>query len=108
MIKGRARFDGIALGEMTVSFFGPSVSLVAKAAFVNSETGLTHGSTTHERWSPEALEKLSELRALLEREIARVHFTDLHADDVARTAAEGGTTRAHGLAEHLAGDAPPL
>ena len=74
----------LASSRPTVSFFGPSVSLVAKAAFVSSETGQTHGYTTHERWSPAVTEKLNELRALLEREIACVHFADLHAEEGAK------------------------
>jgi len=107
VIKGTARFDGIAVGEIQGNFLGPSTKLTAKAAFVNSESGHTHGWTTQEQWSPETLAKLKELRSLMEADLARVHFSG-----AAGPAAPGLTFSSSapegGLGEYVAGDTPSI
>lgn len=77
MIRGAAKFDALALGELTVSFLAPgNPQMKAKAAFVNSRTGSTHGWTTAEAgaWGKDTIAKLAELRALLERDLAAIHL----------------------------------
>ena len=108
MIRGTPQFDGIAAGEVSMNFMGASFRMTAKAAFVNSKTGQTHGWTTHETWSPAIIEKVKELRALLEAEIAQSHFSDV---DGARTPGIKFTKESEppaGLGEHLSANAEPL
>lgn len=103
MIVGAAKFNSLALGELTVKFLGPSVHIEAKAAFVDTRTGQTHGWTKNEQWGPAVVEKLKELRALMELDFGKLHFDnggDTLVGDVGpvRSAArpeEGG------LGEHL-------
>ncbi len=45
MIRGNAKFDSISVGEFSGSFLGSTLAFEAKAAFVNSKTGDTHGWT---------------------------------------------------------------
>jgi len=71
-----ANFDKIVVGEISVDLLTASPKLSAKAAFVNTKTGSTHGWTTGTQWSAETVEKLRELRALMERDLESVHFAD--------------------------------
>jgi len=105
MIKGTPKIDGIAVGEFVVKFTGPQVQFTAKAAFVNNKTGETHGWTDalSASWSPTTMEKLQELRALMEIDLGRLHLEGggevlvgpRSAAPVAQQAHEGG------LGEHL-------
>ena len=97
MIRGTAKFDALAIGELTVNFLGPTTKVVAKAAFVASETGHTHGWTTNESWSPETIQKLRELRQAMEMDLAKIHF----GDGVSAIATEGLQVPAAGLGEFL-------
>lgn len=74
MIKGSTKFDAIAVGEFTAAFIGPTLEFKAKAAFVDSKTGQTHGWTTNQTWSPPTLAKLHELRALMEADLGAMHL----------------------------------
>ncbi len=74
MIKGTAKFDGIAIGEFSVSFIGQTLDFKAKAAFVNSKSGDTHGWTAHNTWSPQVVAKLKELKELMEIDLGATHF----------------------------------
>jgi hypothetical protein len=71
-----ARFNGIALGELSVNFLEQPSKVVAKGAFINTQSGATHGWTTCQQWSPDTLAKLKELRELMEQDMAAVHFAD--------------------------------
>jgi hypothetical protein len=104
MIRGNARFDGVAVLEGSFSFLGASNGLEGKAAFVNSKTGDTHGWTTNKQWSPQVLEKLKELRALMEVDLGQLHLEGGGEVLVAPTGA--GTVLSEsrgtgGLGEHL-------
>lgn len=74
MIKGTTKFDGVVVGEFTAIFMGPTLDFKAKAAFVNSKTGQTHGWTTNQTWSPPVVAKLQELRALMEADLGAIHL----------------------------------
>lgn len=106
MIKGTAKIDGIAVGEFTATFIGPSHECVAKAAFVNSKNGETHGWTTNKtRWSATTLAKLKELRESMEVDLAAIHLdgeSELVVTSTPSFAREGG-----GLGEHLDGGTVP-
>ena len=74
MIRGQPKFDGIAIGEFTAIFLGPTLEFTAKAAFTNSKTGETHGWTKHTHWSKNTIAKLQELRAAMEMDLGQEHF----------------------------------
>ncbi len=74
MIRGNPKFDGMAVLEGSFSFLGASNGLEGKAAFINSKTGDTHGWTTNKQWSPQVIEKLKELRALMEVDLGQLHL----------------------------------
>lgn len=76
MIRGSAKFDGVTVGEASCSFLGATIHLEAKAAFVNTKTGDTHGWTKNTQWSPEVIAKLHELRMLMEMDLGRLHLHD--------------------------------
>ena len=71
-----AKFDGIALGELSVNFIEAPAKIVAKGAFISRQGGQTHGWTTNHQWSTETIEKLRELRQLMERDMEAIHFAD--------------------------------
>jgi hypothetical protein len=74
MIKGVTKFDGVAVGEFTAVFTGPTLDFRAKAAFVDSKTGETHGWTTNQTWSPTTITKLKELREMMEVDLGMKHL----------------------------------
>jgi len=98
MIRGTAKFDGLALGEGSFNFLGPTTHLEAKAAFINSQTGDTHGWTKNIAWSPAVMEKLKELRALMEADLGRIH---LSGGDFASPYSAPNRPDMGGLGEHL-------
>ena len=104
MIRGNPKFDSVSVGEGNFSFLGSTLQFEAKAAFVNSKTGDTHGWTKNTQWSPPVVEKLKELRALMEIDLGRLHLEN--GGEVLVTTATGmgggATPTEHGgLGEHL-------
>ena len=71
-----SKFDRLAIGEMTANFLSVPAVLKAKAAFVDSTTGATHGWTECFNWSPATSAKMAELRASMEADLERIHFVD--------------------------------
>lgn len=106
MIQGRAKFDGIAVGEGTFSFLGTTLKFEGKAAFVNSRTGDTHGWTTNTQWSPAVIEKLKELRAAMELDLGRLHLAD-GGEVLVGTGSSVARDSGGGLGEHL-GNTPQV
>jgi hypothetical protein len=105
VIVGNVRFTGLAAAEGTFSFISSTgVQLKAKAAFVDPKTGKTHGWThTEMGWSKETLVALENLRTCIERDLSRVHFTEMDG-----FSADSETTRAGtpgGIGESLREDA---
>lgn len=104
MIQGAPKFSGLAVGEITVNKMGPTLKMEAKAAFVDPKTGSTHGWTTGNQWSPTTVVKLGELLALMEEDMARIHFdgggttSDSPITPVRQVPGVSG-----GLGEHVAG-----
>lgn len=93
-----AKFNGIALGELSVNFMESPAKIHAKAAFINTQTGQTHGYTTCHQWSPDVIEKLRELRALMERDVSALHFVDAVVSSASPT-----TTGSGGMKEGFTG-----
>lgn len=101
MVRGTAKFDGIAIGEFSVNFLGATVKMNAKAAFVGSESGATYGWTSNEQWSPETIAKLRDLQAAMEADLARIHFSATAELQQAAAPYIGQVPPMGGLGEHL-------
>jgi hypothetical protein len=101
-ISGTPKFSALDLKEMSAEISGTSIALSGKAAFVNPSNNATHGWTKAEGsvWSKETIEALLELRAQMEKDLARLHFEGQSvASDGSRPLELGG------LGEHLGQDA---
>jgi len=96
------KFDAIRIGELSVNFMTPPVSLSAKAAFVCTKTGATHGWTHGGNWSKETIEKLHALRESMENDLASTHFEDAFG-----VTTYDGMPPVSGLGEHL-GSVPQI
>ena len=92
------KFNGIALGELSVQFLESPAKIIAKGAFINTESGTTHGWTTCHQWSPATIAKLKELRSLMEQDMAALHFVDASVSTTVGTPTGGG-----GIAEGFKG-----
>ena len=100
MKKGTLRPNGITLASFEADFVNPPTGkMTAKAAFVNSETGATHGWTTQQIWSPATIQKLGELKEAMEVDLAGAHFVNGEEDAGPAPRQQGLST---GLGEHLA------
>lgn len=108
MIRGTPKFDGVACAEGSFNFFGTGPALVSKAAFINTKTGDTHGWTENKVWSRATVEKLQELRALMDIDLGVRHLEnggESLAGPEAPAAAKGGFGDANsGLGERLGSD----
>lgn len=103
MLRGNVRFTALAMGEGSFSFLTPTVQLKAKAAFIDPDTGKTHGWTeTGAGWSPETIRKLEELKECMERDLAAVHFEGHESSSSGITRKPAGAPS--GLGEHLQAD----
>lgn len=96
MAERSVRFNAIRVWEFDVKLMGTAPLLTAKAAFVNTDTGHTHGSTKSTRWSPETLALLKQLRESMESDLEKTHF----ADGVT-TSGNPVSSGFNGLSEHL-------
>lgn len=112
MIRGTPKFDGLTVAKITVSFLGPTLDFVGEAAFTNSKTGQTHGWTKNQTWSKETIEKLRELRALMEVDLGAVHLDgggEVLAGPAALPVKGGLSVPESGLGEHVGGgDIPSI
>jgi hypothetical protein len=101
----------MAIGEMNAKFIGgmQQLEFTAKAAFVSSRTGDTHGWTNAGTsvWSPETIEKLKELRALMEIDLGRLHLEGggeaLIGPSSTATSVSKGSEGPGGIGEHIGG-----
>jgi hypothetical protein len=103
-IFGKPKFDGVAVLQLEASFV-QGAKLTAKAAYVDSKTGKTHGSTAAGTglWSRTTLDALEALRAAMEADVAQRDF-----DVDPPTTALFPQVAQQGIGEHLNGDAQPL
>ena len=99
MVTGTPKFNGLTIATMTADFTNPTVKLECQAAFVSSSTGRTHGWSIGQSWSRETIQKLGELRDLMERDLAHLHFSD--GDYTNPTTSATGVTAPGGIGEHL-------
>lgn len=66
------KFDAIKIAEVEYKLG----ALSAKAYFVNTTTGRTHGVAAPVKWSPQVLDKLKELLSMMEEDYLTGHFDD--------------------------------
>jgi hypothetical protein len=101
MITGTPKFNGIVVATISIDFTNPTTKMEAKAAFVDNGTGHTHGWTSGSSWSTETMNRLSELRASMEADLATMHFQGAGSVSMDAAARQGGAVSRGGLAEHL-------
>lgn len=76
MISGTLRPNAIALGEVSIDLRGNASSITATFAYVDTQTGRSHGSTTRVGpWSKEVGDALAALVIALERDTAAIVMT---------------------------------
>lgn len=86
-----------------------NTKLEAKIAFVNTQTGQTHGWTTHRQFSPAVIAKLRELTTMMEEEVAAIHFSDQMTTPAQGPALSAPSDGLGGLGELLReGEAPQV
>lgn len=102
-IQGVPKFDAIQLMEISAIDFrqGQEPRLEAKGAFVNITNGHTFGQTTCRHFSKATRDKLQELRAAMEQDLADLVFEATHTGQ-ALTEREQFGNEPLGLGEHLA------
>ena len=97
---GTPEFDGITITTVEVDLL--TKSLTAKAAFVNTKTGATHGWTEGGGtiWSTETKAAVAALVASMEKDLAAVHLGGPRETQGFNSALSSG------LGEHLADGDP--
>lgn len=110
MVNGTLKCNALALFEGSFNILASK--LTVKAAFVDTNTGHTHGWTTGEGtiWSKATMDAMTALKESIELDLAKLHFTDggTIAEPTAKTEGPAGSG---GIGEHLGEqgeDAPPL
>lgn len=104
-------FDSLSVGRYTADFTKSPSVIEAKAAFVNSRSGMTHGWTSGiGPWSERTLQLAQELQEALARDIAQLHA---RKGSVEAPAAQKPGLRVtppqdtEGIGEHVDGDKTP-
>jgi hypothetical protein len=72
--EGDCRITGVEVGEIHIDFFTPQPTVSAKYAHVNVDSGQRLGSSYSNTWSLAVMQKLEELRALMEQEVCNNLF----------------------------------
>lgn len=101
-VEGTPKFSSLVVKEITAEINGMSVSISAKAAFVDSRTNATHGWTKGEGaiWSENTKAQLLLLQQAIEEDLARAHFTDGVVQNAAFTR-NNAPAEVGGITEHL-------
>ena len=107
MIQGSPKFDGMAVLEGKFSFLGATIHLEGRGAFVNTKTGDTHGWTDNKNWSAATIQKLHELRQLMEIDLGRLHLQE-GSDAMQVASAPAAGPGPIGLGEHLRSEVPQV
>lgn len=109
-VQGVPKFDTIALGDISVDFKKATISLGGVAAFVDSETGMTHGWVKGDGsvWSKATMVKLKELKDAMERDLARVHFGKETIATNGELSQHGLPFKPGGIGEHVGTEAPSI
>ena len=110
MIEGTPKFNALVIGKIEADFRGQDnpIKLEATAAFVNTNTGNTHAWTDPRvpaPWSDNTLEKLNELRRLMEMDLAQLHLASAVTTTGPTKTGDGLHLQSGGIAEHVGTDA---
>lgn len=90
-VTGTPAFNAVAILRIeAIDFSSNDLNVAAQGAFVNVDTGMTYGKTTCRRWSQRTIDKLAELRALMEEDLALLVFTKPTPGVAAQQAEPGG------------------
>lgn len=102
MITGSPKFNSLAVVTLSADFSKPTVSFTARAAFIDTNNGSTHGWTDAmgSAWSKETMEALKVLKASMEQDLGR-----LHLDGAGSVEDKPGLNLEGGLGEHVGGNA---
>lgn len=74
-VIGVPAFNAVTLLRIeAVDFASKGAPLVGHGAFVNTSNGMTYGQTTCRNWTKKTLDKLAELRACMEEDLATLVF----------------------------------
>ena len=106
-VIGTPAFNAVTLLKIdAINFATVGAGVVGHGAFVNTSTGKTYGQTTCQHWSQRTLEKLNELRAAMEEDLAALVF----ASNENSSGIKSPTLDPGGIGEALrgAGDAPQV
>ena len=97
-ITGTPKFNSLAVATLSADFTKPTVTFSAKAAFVDTKSGVTHGYTdaSSSAWSKETMQKLKDLRDSMEIDLGK-----LHLDGITAATRTKGLDMESGLGEHL-------
>lgn len=90
MKTGTFRADALTLHSVAIDFSRGGVGLTARAGFVHTGSGVTHGWTETATWSTRTLQAIEALKEAMETDLAAHHF---HGGDGALPTAparEGG------------------
>lgn len=104
--QGSIVFDGLAITTVEADTLNKTLS--ARAAFVDSKTGETHGWTEAQGtvWSEKTKAALAALITSMEQDMGRLHFASIPAAPVPDA---GSRSEPGGLGEHLQDhDAPSV
>lgn len=70
-VEGIPKSNAVALMELEgIPFFNGKPEMVAHGAYVHTTSGVTYGRFTCSKWSKQTLDKLEELRASIEIDLA--------------------------------------
>lgn len=97
MITGSPKFNSLVVITLNADFSKPTVSFTARAAFIDTNSGSTHGWTDAmgSAWSKETIAQLEALKESMERDLGQ-----LHLDGAARPA-KAGLSIEGGIGEHV-------
>ncbi len=96
---GTPKFSTLVVREISAEITGMDIKLTGKAAFGDANSNTTYGWTKGEGvWSKETLQQLLALQAMMEQDLARLHFTDAESPGTARNQPLRVPS---GIAEHL-------
>lgn len=101
---GTIAFDSITITTLEADILGST--LTARAAFVNTNRGTTHGWTEGSGtiWSAETKAALVALVTSMETDMGKLHFTD---NSISPSKEKGIQKALGGIAEHLKDDDAP-
>jgi hypothetical protein len=103
VIRGAPKFDGLAVAKISIDYLKTPIEIDVQAAFMNTETGDTHGWTRGTvAWSDETRGLLNALRVAMERDLAARHLSGADGGAPVAAATYTGTSRQpSGLSEPL-------